>query len=106
VFFKQVLMSLLRSSPRLQMYLIDLKYGLEMIDFAAAPNVKVAKTPDEAINVLKLVNAEMQRRFEYLEAKGHKHIVPERDDMDRIIVAVDEASVLYAKRNKIDSDYK
>ena len=34
VFFKQVLMGLLESTPSIQMYLIDLKGGLEMKDFS------------------------------------------------------------------------
>lgn len=106
VFFKQALMGLLESSPHLQMYLIDLKNGLEMADFAEAPNVEIAKTMDDAVNTLKLLKAEMQRRFEYLEAKGYKELVPSRDKMDRIIVAVDEASVLYMKRNRHDPEYK
>lgn len=106
VFFKQALMGLLESSPYLQMYLIDLKNGLEMVDFAKAPNVAIAKTMEDAVRTLKLLKAEMQRRFEYLEAKGHKEIVPARDKMDRIIVAVDEASVLYMKRNRHDPEYK
>lgn len=106
VFFKQALMGLLDSSPHLQMYLIDLKNGLEMADFAQAPNVAIAKTMEDAVRTLKLLKIEMQRRFEYLEAKGYKEIVPTRDKMDRIIVAVDEASVLYMKRNRHDPEYK
>ncbi|MGE0172438.1 MAG: FtsK/SpoIIIE domain-containing protein [Oligoflexales bacterium] len=106
VFFKQALMGLLESSPHLQMYLIDLKNGLEMADFAQAPNVRIAKTMEDAVRTLKLLKTEMQRRFKYLEANGYKEIVPTRDKMDRIVVAVDEASVLYMKRNRYDPEYK
>jgi DNA segregation ATPase FtsK/SpoIIIE-like protein len=37
----------------------------------------------------------MEDRFRYLEKKGFTEIVPERDQLDRIVVAVDEASVLF-----------
>ena len=37
VFFKQALMGLLEFTPHIQMYLVDLKGGLEMIDFVDAP---------------------------------------------------------------------
>lgn len=105
VFFKQALMSLLESSEHIQMYLIDLKGGLEMTDFAASPNVKVIKSIDDAVTLLKQVNSEMQKRFDYLEKNGLKSLVPERDKKDRIIVAVDESSVLYMNRPRTDKDY-
>lgn len=104
VFFKQALLGLLESSPHLQMYLIDLKGGLEMIDFIAAPNVKVIKSIDQAVNLLRYVELEMKGRFKYLESSGRKQIIPVRDKKDRIIVAVDEASVLYMNRDKYDPD--
>ncbi|NRA47116.1 MAG: hypothetical protein HRU09_19375 [Oligoflexales bacterium] len=106
MFFRQALLVLLESSKHLQMYCIDLKGGLEMIDFKASPNVKVVKQIDRAVALLREIKKEMSNRFEYLEKNGLKHIVPERDHMDRIIVAVDEASVLYMSRNKYDEDYQ
>lgn len=105
VFFKQALMGLLESSEHIQMYLIDLKGGLEMTDFAASPNVKVIKSIDDAVTLLKQVNGEMKSRFDYLEKNGLKNLVPERDKKDRIVVAVDESSVLYMNRPRIDKDY-
>ena len=106
VFFKQALLGLLESSPHLQMYLIDLKGGLEMIDFAKAPNVQVVKAMDQAVYVLQLVEKEMKDRFAYLERSQRKQIVPEEDKKDRIVVGVDEASVLYMSRNRHDPDYQ
>lgn len=106
VFFKQALLGLLESSPHLQMYLIDLKGGLEMIDFAKAPNVQVIKTMDQAVYLLQLVEKEMKARFSYLEQSQRKQIVPEEDKKDRLVVGVDEASVLYMNRNKHDPDYE
>ncbi len=106
IFFKQAILGLLESSPHLQMYLLDLKGGLEMIDFVKAPNVKVLKTMESAVEILQLVEREMKSRFAYLEKAGRKQIVPEEDKMDRIVVAVDEASVLYMNRSKHDPDYE
>lgn len=105
VFFKQLLVGLLQSSPHLQMYLIDLKAGLEMIDFSEAPNVRVVKSMAEAVYILRKMKEEMQARFRYLEKKKLKSIEPKRDRKERIIVAVDEASVLYMKRSKDDPDF-
>lgn len=106
VFFKQALLGLLESSPHMQMYLIDLKGGLEMIDFVKAPNVHVVKTMDQAVYLLQLIEKEMKDRFAYLEKEKRKQIVPEEDKKDRVVVAVDEASVLYMTRNRHDPDYE
>lgn len=48
VFFKQALLGILESTPHLQMYCIDLKGGLEMVDFSTAPNVRVVKIPSRS----------------------------------------------------------
>ena len=106
VFFKQALLGILESSPHLQMYLIDLKGGLEMIDFAAAANVRVVKEMTDAVSLLKLVEKEMKSRFQYLEKNQQKQIVPAKHSLDRIVVAVDEASVLYSTRTRQDPDYE
>jgi FtsK/SpoIIIE family len=97
VFIKQTLLGLLQTSPHIQMYLLDLKRGVEVKEFGQIPNVAVAKTEKEAVKMLKAIKAEMERRFQYLESKGYKTIDPERDKLDLIIVGVDEASVLYTK---------
>lgn len=106
VFFKQCLAGLLESTKHLQLYIIDLKGGLEAIDFKDAPNVKIVKSITDAVALLRLVEREMRARFDYLEENGLKTIIPGRDDKDRIVVAVDEASVLYMNRSKYDDDYK
>ena len=106
VFFKQCLLGLLESSPHMQMYLIDLKSGLEMIDFKKAPNVQVVKEIDHAVQVLRLVEKEMKDRFAYLEKANKKQIIPEIDHKDRIVIGVDEASVLYMNRSKHDPEYE
>jgi len=106
VFFKQTLTGLLSSTNHLQMYLIDLKGGLEFSDFKNFSNVKIVKNIDEAASLLQKIDNEMMKRFDLLESKNKKEIDPERDKNDRIIVAVDEASVLYANKDKYSEDYE
>jgi hypothetical protein len=105
VFFRQVLRDLLvpREDPY-QMYLIDLKGGLEFSDFKDAPNVHVVKTVEDAVNILELVELEMKVRFHYLESNGFRSIDAKRDIKSPIVVAIDEASVLYGKRSNYDGN--
>ena len=102
VFLKQMLLGLLKSTPKLQMYLIDLKGGLELIDFKPLPNVRIVKMEKEAVQILRKVNQEMKDRFAYLEKNKLKSIVPDRDKKDRIVIAIDESSVLYTKSGSDD----
>ena len=106
VCMKQILMGLLESTPHLQMYLVDLKGGLEMIDFKGLPNVQVVKNVSDTLKVFRCVESEMKKRFDYLEASGKKQIIPEKDEKDRIVVAVDEASILYMSRATNDPNSK
>lgn len=99
VFFKQTIVGLLKSSSYLQLYLLDLKRGVEFRIFDKLNNVTVSKDEMSALSILQSVVAEMERRFRFLEQKGHNEIVPERDNLDRIVVAVDEASVLFTLGN-------
>lgn len=106
VFFKQTLLGLLRTTSNLQLYLLDLKRGVEMKEFAGLPNVRLAKNEEEANFLLQNLKEEMDRRFHYLESKGFKEINPARDKMDKIVVGIDEASVLYSRPNSnSDKDY-
>jgi len=105
VFFKQVLMSLLKSTQNIQMHLVDLKGGLEMSDFSQHPKVKIIDNVEDTLDMLKEVKYEMEKRFAYLKKIGKKTIVPSRDKMPRIIVGIDECSVLYMKKNKGTKDY-
>jgi hypothetical protein len=97
VFFKQMLLGLLKTTPHLQLYLLDLKRGVEMKDFAVLPNVQVAKNENEAVKMLQSLRDEMERRFSYMEQHGHREIDPKRDKMDKIVIGIDEASVIYTK---------
>jgi len=97
VFFKQTLLSILKSTENVQMYLLDLKKGVEMRPFEELPNVKVIKTEQDAVAVLEKLKDEMERRFEIIEAEKVKDIGSARKKLDRIIIGIDEASVLYTK---------
>ena len=94
-FFKQAMVGLLRSSDMLQLYLIDLKRGVETKAFQPLSNVRVVKESADAIACLKVVVEEMDRRYRFLESKSHNEINSARDRLDRIVVAIDEASVLF-----------
>ena len=97
VFFKQMLLSLLKSTPYVQLYLIDLKKGVEMGAFGELPNVRIATTEREAVTLLEELKIEMERRFSLLEKTGKKDIESSGEKLDKIVVGIDEASVLYAK---------
>ncbi len=98
VFFKNTILNLLKTTPHLQMYLIDLKKGVEVREFADLPNVTVAKDEYEAVKVLEAIKKEMEERYEYLEKHaGSKFIIPKKDEKDLIVLGIDEASVLYGK---------
>ena len=97
VFFRATMLSLLKSSPHIQLYLLDMKRGVEVKEFADLPNVKTAKNEIEAKNTLEALVNEMNRRYETLERNGHKSIDPKRDKLDMIVVGIDEAAVLFNK---------
>ncbi|MBF0363669.1 MAG: DUF87 domain-containing protein [Oligoflexia bacterium] len=99
IMFKQMIVSLMKSSPYLQVFLLDLKSGIEMQDFQHFPNVTVVKDIRKAVLLLNKIKEEMDRRFSYLEQNGYREIIPERDKMDKILVGIDESSVLYMKNH-------
>lgn len=105
-FFKQMLLGLLKSTNHLQMYLVDLKGGLEFRDFSILSNVRVSKSIEDAVTTLKLVKKEMDNRFVYLEKKGLEQINPEKHPFDRIVIGIDEASVLYGQARRDSADYE
>ena len=76
LFFKQALLGLLNSWDSVQMYLIDLKGGLEFRAFSSLSNVKVVKSIEEAVALLQTIKAEMESRFDYLEESGRDKIRP------------------------------
>ena len=48
----------------------------------------------------------MKNRLKFLEVKKRKQIIHEKDCKDRIVLGVDECSVLYMNRNRFDNDYE
>lgn len=67
VFLRQALVPLLdyRTPDELEVYMIDLKGGLEFQIFEQCPHVKkIAKDPYESLEVLMEINDEMEKRFE------------------------------------------
>ncbi len=92
-------MGILKTSKHIQLYLVDLKRGVEFKVFDALDNVVLAKDEPAALSVLQAVAVEMDRRFRFLEDKGFNEISPERDGLDRIVVAIDEASELFILSN-------
>ena len=104
VAFKSVILGLLESSERLQMYLIDFK-RVEMNDFVGLPNVLIINEEVKAQQVLKQLEKEMERRYKMLEEKGFKSIDPKRDKLNRIVVAIDECTDLTGKVPKSNPLY-
>ncbi len=96
-FFRQMFVCLLRCSRHIQVYLIDLKRGVEVKEFAQLPNVRIAKDEAEAVQLLQALKDEMQRRFVFMEKNSLKKIDPNLHKKDLIVVGIDEASVLYGK---------
>ena len=97
VFFKQTLLSILKSTEKVQMYLLDLKKGVEMQPFEELPNVKIMQTEQEAVAILEKLKKEMDERFRLIKEEKVKDITLTRKKFDKIIIGVDEASVLYTK---------
>ena len=95
--FKLILYSLIKSSQqeRIKFFLLDLKRGVEVSDFKGIRNVIIAKNEACAVKELKFIIKEMNLRYEYLQNKGFKKIEPQRDNKPLIILAVDEASVIF-----------
>ena len=89
--------SLIKSSQqeRIKFFLLDLKRGIEVSDFKGIRNVIIAKNEVCAVKELKFITEEMNLRYEYLQSKGFKKIEPQRDKKPLIILAVDEASVIF-----------
>ena len=95
--FKLILYSLIKSSPKnqIKLVLLDLKQGVEVSDFENISNIRIAKNEEQACRELNRILAEMKKRYEYLEDKKFKKIEPKRDKKPLIVLAVDEASVIF-----------
>ncbi|NOT78423.1 MAG: DNA translocase FtsK [Bacteriovoracaceae bacterium] len=105
VAFKSMLLGLLETSKRIQLYIFDFKQ-VEMNEFAVLPNVKVIKNEHEASILLEGFVKEMDKRYQKLEEIGEKKINPDRDKLPRIVVGIDECSDLLGKVKKDHPNYK
>ena len=105
VAFKSMLLGLLETSKRIQLYIFDFKQ-VEMNEFAVLPNVKVIKNEHEASMLLEGFVKEMDKRYQKLEEIGEKKINPDRDRLPRIVVGIDECSDLLGKVKKDHPNYK
>ena len=101
-----VLVNLLESSNNLQMYLIDLKGGLEIKAYESLKNVSLVRDIPESVMTLKFLVDEMERRYKFLESIGKKKIDPKRDSLNRIVIAIDECTDLLGKVPRTHSDYQ
>jgi len=99
--FKLMLYTLLARTPHdlIKFTLLDLKRGVEVKDFEGFPNVTIAKNESDSVDELKKVVQEMDKRYKFLEKNNRKKINPERDGRPLIIVAVDEASVIFGAKS-------
>lgn len=99
VAFKSILLGLLETSKRIQVYIFDFK-RVEMNEFAVLPNVKIIKNEHEASLLLEGFVKEMDRRYEMLEKSKEKKIDPDRDNLPRIVIGIDECADLLGKVKK------
>ncbi|MFT6633095.1 MAG: hypothetical protein ACJAS4_003064 [Bacteriovoracaceae bacterium] len=105
VTFNNVLLNLLESSDNLQMYLVDLKGGLEIKAYEGIENVELIKNIQDSTILLKKLVDEMEFRYKYLEENNHKKIDPKRDKMNRIVIAIDECTDLLGHVPRTHPDY-
>ena len=96
VALKSMILGLLESSTKLQLYLFDFK-RVELGEFSVLPNVTVAKEVVLAQHLLENLEIEMERRYNLLEKNGYKKIDPTRDNLNRIVVVIDECTNLTGK---------
>ncbi len=105
VAFKSLLLGLLETSKRIQLYIFDFKQ-VEMNEFSVLPNVQVIKDEHEASLLLEGVVKEMNKRYKMFEERKEKKISPDRDKLSRIIIGIDECSDLLGKVKKNDPKFE
>lgn len=105
VAFKGMLLGLLESSKDINMYIFDFKQ-VEMNEFSVLPNVRVIKDEHAASLLLEEFVKEMERRYKFLEKLNEKKIVPEKHNIPRIVIGIDECADLLGKVKRNDSKYE
>ncbi len=99
-FFRQVILTLLKESPAIRIHILDLKHGVEGSLFSGHKGVTLSKTIDESAAMILKLKREMHDRFEYMEERGLTKINPEKEGMPRIVIAIDECSILFNESPK------
>lgn len=110
-FLRQALLSLVATSPDTEFSLIDLKRGLEFQTFEALSKVRVYIDAKGAIEALKYVEGQLEKRMELLKAnkandldayervpkekRQHTKDWPKSKKLNRHIVVIDEAAELF-----------
>ena len=89
-----------------QIMLCDLKGGVEFSQFKDFKNVKILSEIKEISHALKVVEKEMLKRFNIMREKNIQKIDPEKHGKNFILIAIDEASLLYKRVYRDHSDYK
>lgn len=102
---KQILATLMDAMGMIQFYLLDLKGGVELSEFEKCPTVKLVDSMEGSVKILRKIKEEMMDRFAYLKTKG-KSKLDDNDFKDRIVVCLDEASVLLGTRRRGSKDYE
>ena len=102
---KQVLTTLMAQMAPIQFYLVDMKGGVELGEFKDSPVVRMATDMEESIKLLRKVDELMKERFIQLRSL-RKSKFSDADKVDRLIVCVDEASVLLGHRARGSKDYE
>lgn len=94
-FLNTFLLSMLNSSKAVDLTLIDLKGGIEFECYRGIKGTKVYSTVDDALDALSWVQAEMEIRFAQMKVLGLKKYNRAQMKKNRMVVVIDEASVLY-----------
>ena len=88
-----------------QVYLCDLKGGVEFAQFEGFKNVQIYSDIKKISHLLEEIVAEMDQRFVYMKRKGIQKIDPGKHNKDFIFIAIDESSLLFGKVPKDHPDY-
>jgi hypothetical protein len=108
---RQALMTLILNNPGIEFTLIDLKFGIELGIFEGLPSTKLYSTPLAAIEALKYVEAQLDKRMALLRAnrcndfdafqrlpkekRKYPPDWPKEKTFTRHVVAIDEAAELF-----------
>lgn len=103
-YFNSVLASLI-SNSNAKFYLIDLKEGVEFMDYQALPQVTVIDELKKASITLQEVYSEMKKRSNWMKKNRLKKIIPEEHGIPRIILGIDECSLLFERVTKTDPNF-